>query len=222
MALGPSVRRLLGPRLARLVGRGYRAIFADLDKQARIIAELLPPAAHLLDVGGGDGEPINRLLRIRPDLHVTMLDPAAAVGQWIEPRFAAQVRRLPCMELPAYLSNSWRDSPDVLLLSDVMHHVAPPDRAAFMAAIRTLWQKVPNLLIIVKDVEPGHWRSSLGYLSDRYVTGDRGVSLVSRQLLVQLFEVALGPMKRHETELFALDRPNYAMVFGRELGRSPS
>jgi hypothetical protein len=205
------------------VAGGYRAIFVDLDGQARIIATLIPHSAHLLDIGGGDGEPINRLLRIRPDLRVTTLDPAAVVGQWIEARFSAQVRRLSRTSLPEYLAAAERGpEPDVLLLADVMHHVPVPARAAFLAAIETLWRKAPGLRIIVKDVEPGHWRSRLGYWSDRYVTGDRGVSLVSREHLVQLLAGAFGPLQWRETELFAQDRPNYAMVFGKELSTVPS
>lgn len=218
MALGSLVRRLLGPSLAQHVARRYRSIFVDLDRQAIVLGEIIPPATHLLDVGGGDGEPINRLLRIRPDLRVTTLDPAPVVGDWIEPRFSHQVRCLPRTGLADYLASEddW-PVPDVLLLSDVIHHVPVAERAAFLVTVRALWQRSPNLTVIVKDVEPGHWRSHLGYLSDRYITGDRGVSLVSREEVLRLFEASLGAVGRHETNLFALDKPNYAVVFNRRV-----
>jgi hypothetical protein len=217
------VRRLLGPRAARYVGRVYRSIFADLDKQADVIATLIPRSAHILDVGGGDGEPINRLLRVRPDIRVTTLDPAVDVGQWIDERFNGRVCRLSRTSLVDYLRAADREpEPDVLLLSDVIHHVAVPMRTAFLSTVGELLQKVPNLLVIVKDVEPGHWRSRLGYWSDRFVTGDRDVSLVSRQQLIRLLEDALGPLELRETELYALDQPNYAIAFGRRLLCSPS
>jgi hypothetical protein len=74
---------------------------------------------------------------------------------------------------------------------------------------------VPQLRIIVKDVEPGSWRAQLGYWSDRYITGDLDVSPISREHLTRLFEEAFGPLRRENTNLFEADRPNYAIAFFR-------
>jgi 16S rRNA G527 N7-methylase RsmG len=81
MALGQAIRRLLGPRLARFAGRCYRAIFVDLAKEAAALSTAIPRDAQVLDVGGGDGEPLNHLLALRPDLRVTTIDPGAVIGQ---------------------------------------------------------------------------------------------------------------------------------------------
>lgn len=214
MALGPAVRRLVGPRCARWLGRHYRAIFVDLRKVAGALAAVIPGGAHVLDVGGGDGEPLNHLLSIRSDLHITTLDPAQVVGEWIEARFEQQVVRLPCTSLADYLA-SGRPEPDALLMSDVLHHVRECERPAFLGAVRALLDRTPGMRIIVKDVEPGSWRALLGYWSDRYVTGDAGVSLVSRGRLVDMLREALGPLRHEHTDLFETDRPNYAIVFYR-------
>jgi hypothetical protein len=64
-------------------------------------------------------------------------------------------------------------------------------------------------------VEPGSWRALLGYWSDRYITGDLGVSPISRDGLARLFEESLGPLRRKDTHLFETDRPNYAITFFR-------
>jgi cyclopropane fatty-acyl-phospholipid synthase-like methyltransferase len=214
MALGPGIRRLLGTRLARRAGRWYRAIFVDLGKEAAALAAVIPPDSHLLDIGGGDGEPLNHLLALRPDLRITTLDPGPVVGQWIEARFDGQVTRLPRTNLAEYLS--WgRADPDAILLADVLHHVPETARANFLGSIRALLDRMPKLHIIVKDVEPGSWRALLGYWSDRYVTGDSQVSPVSREHVARLFDEALGPLRRKDTNLFELDRPNYAIVFCR-------
>lgn len=69
--------------------------------------------------------------------------------------------------------------------------------------------------VIVKDVEPGHWRSWVGYCSDRYVTGDRNMSLVSRAGLGQPVGKTLGALRHIDTPLFHTDRPNYAVAFLR-------
>lgn len=214
MSPGPAIRRLLGPRLGRRAGMRYRSIFVDLEKVAAAIAALLPRGVHLLDIGGGDGQPLNHLLALRPDLRVTTLDPAPVVGQWIEARFANQVIRLPATDLADYLAAGWAN-PDAILIADVLHHIPEASRSGFLGPIRVLLERVPNLRIIVKDVEPGSWRATLGYWSDRYITGDRHVSLISRDRLARLFVEALGRLRRQDTELFTTDRPNYAIAFYR-------
>jgi hypothetical protein len=212
--LGPAIRRLVGPRHARRLGRWYRAIFVNLAKEAAALAAVIPDGAHLLDVGGGDGEPLNQLLAARPDLRVTTVDPGPAVGQWIERRFKSRVTCLPGTSLADYIA-ACRPDPDAILIADVMHHIPEAARAEFLRSIRVLLDRVPRLLIIVKDVEPGYWRALLGYWSDRYVTGDFGVSPVSRERLKRLLEDALGPLRHKDTNLFEVDSPNYAIAFFR-------
>jgi hypothetical protein len=200
--------------LARQAGRWYRSIFVDLAKEAAALATVIPPNSHLLDIGGGDGEPLNHLLELRPDLRVTTIDPGPVAGQWVEPRFEDRVTRLPGSSLEKYLADG-RTDPDAILIADVMHHIPEAGRPGFLLSVRTLLARSPQLRIVVKDVEPGHWRALLGYWSDRYVTGDPHVSPISREQVVSLFEHALGPLRREETNLFEQDRPNYAIALFR-------
>jgi hypothetical protein len=214
MSLGLTIRRVLGPRLACRAGGCYRAIFVDLGKVAAAIAGVIPRGAHLLDIGGGDGQPLNYLLALRPDLRVTTLDPGPLVGQWIEARFDAQVTRLSGTGIAEYLA-AGRADPDAILIADVLHPIPESARASFLRSIRVLLERVPQLRIIVKDVEPGSWRALLGFWADRYVTGDRNVSLISRDRLERLFIEALGPLRREDTGLFKTDWANYAIAFYR-------
>lgn len=214
MALGPLIRRFLGPRLARRAGEHYRAIYVDLAKVAAALAAVIPRGAHVLDVGGGDGQPLNHLLSIRPDLTITTLDPAPVVGQWIDARYEARVTRLPSTSLGEFVACP-HVPPDVILIADVMHHIPKSARHKFLDSVGVLLERVPGLRIIVKDVEPGHWRALLGFWSDRYVTGDQNVSLISRDGVTRLFEEVLGPLHREDTDLFKKDGPNYAIVFRR-------
>lgn len=214
MALGPLIRRFLGPRLARRAGEYYRAIYVDLAKVAVALAAVIPRDAHVLDVGGGDGQPINHLLSVRPDLTITTLDPAPVVGQWIDPRYKGQVKRLPRTSLAEFVACP-RAHLDVIIIADVMHHIPKSARHKFLDSVGVLLDREPGLRVIVKDVEPGHWRALLGSWSDRYVTGDRNVSLISRDGVTRLFEEVLGPMHREDTDLFKKDVPNYAIVLYR-------
>jgi hypothetical protein len=214
MAIGPLIRRFLGPRLARRAGEHYRAIYVDLKKVAAALAAVIPRDAHLLDVGGGDGQPLNHLLSVRPDLTITTLDPASFVGQWIDPRYDGHVKRLPRTSLAEFVARPHVD-PDAILIADVMHHIPQSARHKFLDSVGVLLDRVPDLRIIVKDVEPGHWRALLGYWSDRYITGDQNVSLISRDGVTRLFEEVLGPLHREDTDLFKRDGPNYAIVLYR-------
>jgi hypothetical protein len=214
VALGPTIRRLLGARRARALGRWYRAIFVDLNKEAAALASVIPADAHLLDVGGGDGEPLNHLLALRADIRITTLDPGPTVGLWIEARFAPRVTRLPRTTLTDYLA-AGRPDPDAVLIADVVHHIPEASRAEFLRGVKVLLERVPRLRVIVKDVEPGSWRALLGYWSDRFVSGDSGVSPITRRRLISLLQEALGPLHHEETDLFECDRPNYAIAFFR-------
>jgi Methyltransferase domain len=208
------MRRFLGPRVARRAGEYYRGIYVDLAKVAAALAAVIPRDAHLLDVGGGDGQPLNHLLSVRPDLTITTLDPAPVVGQWIDPRYDRQIKRLPRTSLAEFVTCP-HPQPDVILIADVMHHIPKSERRKFLHSVGVLLDRVPSLRVIVKDVEPGHWRALLGLWSDRYVTGDRNVSLISRDDVTLLFEEVLGPFHREDTDLIKKDLPNYAIVLYR-------
>jgi 2-polyprenyl-3-methyl-5-hydroxy-6-metoxy-1,4-benzoquinol methylase len=212
--VGSAIRSLLGARLSRRAGRWYRAIFVDLSKEAIALAAAIPRDAHVLDVGGGDGEPINHLLSLRPDLRITTLDLGPVVGQWIDARFDDRVTRLPRTDLAEYLAQN-RPNPDAILLADVMHHVPEVARRGFLDSVKELLDRMPNLRIVVKDVEPGTWRALLGYWSDRYITGDLGVCPISREELARLFKDALGPLRCEHTNLIEVDGPNYVVAFFR-------
>jgi hypothetical protein len=214
MSPGALARRLLGDRAFRAAGRAYRAVFVDLKQEIAVIAAEIPLGAHVLDVGGGDGEPLDRLLALRPDIRVTTIDVSPRVGDWISSEHGDRVERHPATTLVDHLGSE-APLPDVLLLADVMHHVPPAQRPGFLGAVASLLKRRPGLRIVVKDVEPGHWRARLGYLSDRYVTGDANVDPVSREAMVRMFVTACGPLRWREAPLRELDPPNYVLVLER-------
>jgi Methyltransferase domain len=204
------------PRTAPRPSSG-RILPGDLRRLAvaAALAAVIPRDAHVLDVGGGDGQPLNHLLAICPDLTITTLDLAPLVGQWIDPRYQGQVKRLPRTSLAEFVACP-HAHPDVILIADVMHHIPKSARHEFLDSVGILLDRVPSLRVIVKDVEPGHWRALLGFWSDRYVTGDRNVSLISRDDVTRLFAEVLGILQREDTDLFKDDCPNYAIVYRRK------
>ena len=89
------------------------------------------------------------------------------------------------------------------------------ERSAFCEELRTLvGGRSGRVRIIIKDVEPGYVRSLLGLLADRYISGDKKTSLVGRAALIRLVKSAFADaVDVTETDLFRVDRPNYALVF---------
>jgi hypothetical protein len=136
------------------------------------------------------------------------------VGEWIDARFEPRVTRLAGTSLAEYLALGPAD-PDAILIADVLHHIPVAARTGFLDSVKALLERVPHLRIIVKDVEPGSWRARLGLWSDRYITGDLDVSLISKKNLVRLFGERLGPLSHEDTNLFETDQPNYAIAFFR-------
>ncbi|MBB6599991.1 class I SAM-dependent methyltransferase [Luteimonas sp. MC1825] len=206
MKIGPAVRRLMPAGLERKAAAAYRRVFVDLHKVAALVAGALPADAHLLDIGGGDGELLNHLLAARPDVRVTMVDIAGSVGKFVEPVHFDRVRRLPGTSIEAHLGQL--DAPyDAALVSDVMHHLPVAYRAQFLRSIRDALR--PSGALFVKDIEPGHPVAWLSLVCDKYVSGDRGVTLVSLAELLALAEAELAPQAAGEIGLHRVDRPNY-------------
>lgn len=213
MSLGGLVRNILGDQLFSFVARFYRSLFVDLEAVARAVAKHVPQGASILDIGGGDGAPLNFLLKLRPDIRVTMIDLSPRLGGAIDAGHRDRVTIMPSTSIRQY-AESTGSRPDCILISDVVHHVPVDERLAFFSDLNTLVGQ-RRIAVIIKDVEPGHFRALLGLLADRYISGDRNTALVSRAELTRIVTQGFGPVARIETELFQSDKPNYALVFTR-------
>jgi cyclopropane fatty-acyl-phospholipid synthase-like methyltransferase len=211
MSLGRFARKFLGRQLFKLAAHYYRAFFVDLEKVAQTASEYIGPNAHVLDVGGGDGEPLNRLLRLRPDIKVTMIDLRRDIGLLIDKQFSPRITIMSGTSVRQYIAKT-NTPAECVLVSDVIHHIPVPERAAFLADVRDLVGRA-QARIIIKDVEPGNVRARLSQFADRYISGDRNVRLISRSELKALVESVFGRVTSLETSLFLKDSPNYSLVF---------
>jgi hypothetical protein len=185
-------------------------VFVDLDEVAACIPEL-PEGAEVLDVGGGDGALLGRLLRIQPHVRATLVDQSARVGLSLDDRDRKRVRLL--------ASTSVSDCraigvprPHAIVISDVLHHVPRAQRLGFLREVAELGR--PSVrFVAIKEVAPQGWRARLGLLSDWYVTGDRHVELLAPEELVALVLEAFPGFVARPTRLLERDAPNYCIVF---------
>lgn len=210
MSIGTLVRKALGNKIFPVVGRYYRSFFVDLDKVAQFMSEVIPKDAHLLDIGGGDGEMLSHLMALRSDISATLIDLQLDIGASIPTEFSSRTRILPGTSIQQ-LDEIDIAHPNCIIISDVVHHIPPADRLEFFQDLFTLVQKTKATLLI-KDVEPGYFISRLGYLSDRYISGDKSVSQISRAELCQLIEDTFGIIEIKEAGLFSEDKPNYLLL----------
>jgi 2-polyprenyl-3-methyl-5-hydroxy-6-metoxy-1,4-benzoquinol methylase len=206
MKIGPAIRKWMPASFERRAAGVYRRVFVDLGKVATRLAEALPQQAKVLDIGGGDGELLNKLFALRPDITVVMVDVADSVGKFIEPRFLERVQFLPRTFIEDHAAAS-PASYDAAIIVDVLHHIPVAQRHGFLSAVR---QAVRNRgSIFVKDLEPGHFISMLSLYCDWYVSGDRGVVLVSMSGLRALADELFPGHVSNEIGLRAVDAPNY-------------
>lgn len=201
----------MNPAMERRLSGVYRRVFVDLEKVSAALLPYLPPGARVLDIGGGDGELLNHLLSARSDLTIDMVDIAPVIGKFIQPNHVSKVRkftRTPVEDLPAENTGY-----DVALISDVMHHLPADYREAFLRSVRSRLRD--DACLLIKDIEPGHAIAQLSLLCDMYISGDKGVSLISITDL-KLLCARLDPASMSEIGLLEIDRPNYALrvVFG--------
>ena len=210
MSLGSIARSVLGEELFPKVGRLYRAVFVDLQKVAESFP-VPPPGAAVLDIGGGDGEALKPYLDRHPEVRVTMIDLKPSIGTALTPEQRQRVELLPATSIRD-LAATGRHRPDMIILSDVLHHIPAAQREAFFGDIRALLDGRAATLVI-KDVEPGRWRATLGYLADRYISGDRNVQQIGQRAMTELVQRVFPRSTCQATALIERDPPNYTLVF---------
>jgi 2-polyprenyl-3-methyl-5-hydroxy-6-metoxy-1,4-benzoquinol methylase len=208
---GQFARRLLGPQLFKPLGDAYRAFFVDLSAVAASFPNL-PRRASILEVGGGDGQLLNALLARFPEAHATMIDISPRLGDALDKKLLARVQLHPSTSIRQYIERG-HPPPDVISVCDVVHHVQPDQRVRFFSDLRPLIG--PDTLLVVKDIRPGSPRAYLSYVADRYISGDREVSLLNEDELEALVKSAIPGVQATRTPLHEQDAPNYAIAFRR-------
>lgn len=210
MALGPAIRQKLKshPKIQSTIANLYRSFFLDVGA----LVEHLPipsSATSLLNVGTGDGSILNLVARKFPALRITTADVTQTRGELIEKDISSRVAMVSYLPND-YTAQFWKQTFDVVLLVDVIHHVPVADRSLLLLNV---WSTVSaDGVLLVKDVEPHGFRAFLGLLSDKYLTGDRHVDQVSASDLRRLIEETCPGSSVIETSFTERDFPNYLLV----------
>jgi trans-aconitate methyltransferase len=180
------IRRAFG-RHERLVSEAWRAIFVSLDDWTRLLHEWAPGARHILELGCGEGYSTERLVATFPEAWIEAIDVSPNLGRlYAGPAERVRFRQMFAEELAAEAPASF----DLIILSDVMHHVPVPARASLLSAAKALL--APGGVLAFKD-----WHRSATpihaavHASDRLLTGDRVAYMTRKEARVML-ETAFG------------------------------
>lgn len=195
-----------------MVAHAYRRLFVNLDKIADFLDEQLSNDAKVLDIGGGDGALVERLLIRRPDLTITMCDRAAAIGSFLSDQNRARVRLLPATDFTE-VGGSY----DFVTISDVIHHVPVDQREGFFRSLAESCDRWACQALIFKDIEPSGARGALALIADRYITGDRHVVFFSR---LDFADMARRYFPTAHRVSSVPDWPNYCEVLKRRTAAS--
>jgi SAM-dependent methyltransferase len=169
------IRKMLGP-LERPIGDAYRGLYIDLNDFADLMLQWTPTAERILEVGCGEGAVTQRLAVMYPRASITAIDISPRVGRmYAGPKDRVAFVQCTVEEAVAAEPHGY----DLVVLSDVVHHVPHAARQSLLESIRTAL--APGGSFIFKDWEksrtPIHW---MCYASDRWLTGDR-IEYMSRQ-----------------------------------------
>ena len=183
--MGPKIRAALGP-LELPVARLYRSLFVDLGRLADEI-RAAGPANAILEVGCGEGSLTQEIAARFHDSRIIGIDVSPRVGRLYRGDPARVTFRQSTVERLA------EESPphfDLVVLADVLHHVAPPLRRSLLESVRRVLR--PGGLFLLKEWERRvNLPHTVAWLSDRFVTGDR-VEFLREPELRQLVEDVFG------------------------------
>jgi 2-polyprenyl-3-methyl-5-hydroxy-6-metoxy-1,4-benzoquinol methylase len=210
MATGPFIRKTLirvSPGLVKNITAFYRGFFVDLNKLPQYIPA--SKAVSLLNIGTGDGELVNLIAKAYPHLSITSTDITERHGWLIEPEVRSRISLI-CIPATEIEANGFGGKYDIVLLSDVLHHVIPEKRSLLLSAA---WQSLANGgKLIIKDVDNHGIKALLSLWSDKYITGDKHTQLIGQEGMKELIYSVDPRAKITVTQLLHDDFPNFMLI----------
>jgi len=217
LTIGSGVRRLMGPRLEGFAVDRYRRLFVDLDAISATIAGL-GPFASVIEVGCGEGELMTRLMNtLGPDTSALGIDIAANPGHgYAGPHEHVTFRQVAVADVVAEGQRF-----ELVVISDVLHHIPPPDRRGFLESCRSLL--APNGTIVVKEwVRRKNLAHLAAYVSDRYISGDKGVEFYTEEELRAIFSVVYCSDGSRPFASHATPHWNNVVLASRRIASAPA
>ena len=164
----------------------WRSIFLDLANWTATLQRWQPAPRRILELGCGEGYSTELLVAAFPDARIDAIDIAGNLGRLYNgPPGRVNFRKIYAEQLALEAPAAF----DLVILSDVLHHVPVSARASLLRAIGQL--VAPGGVLAFKDwsrdYSPVYW---LAWGADRFLAGDRVAFLTpaeARALLEQAY-----------------------------------
>ena len=182
--IGKILRRVLGSNERKIVNL-YRSFFMDVDAVVTEISST-PGVRRYLEIGCGDGA-ISSLVALRNEnLSVTGIDISPFPGRLYSNLASVDYLQIPTEAFVAENAGSF----DLVYIGDVLHHIEKDAEreAVLKAAAKAL--TITGSLILKEWERRWSLYFLLGWLADRFITGDR-VRYMTEKQIVRLLESAL-------------------------------
>ena len=172
---------MFGPH-ERRISDAYRALYLDVDALVGLVRGWKANADRILEVGCGEGTVTQRLRAAYPEAKITAIDISPRIGRlYSGPTDDLQFVQCEVQDIASTEPGRF----DLVVLSDVLHHVPAVARQTLLEAIRATL--APHGTLVFKDWEknrsPIHW---LCHASDRWLTGDRVVYMTREEMREKL------------------------------------
>lgn len=167
MPIGATIRRCFGP-LEPQISSLYRNMFVNLNEWTSSVQNMKPDAKRILEVGCGEGASTEFLFHTFPDATIDAIDISDRLVRMFRPstdnvRFSKEYVEERAITHPGEY--------DLIILSDVLHHVPEGDQISLLKSIGDLLAS--DGVFAFKD-----WARSnapiyfAALFADRYLTGD--------------------------------------------------
>jgi len=156
-------------RHERLIADLWRGIFMSSHHWTRTIGTWAPQPRCILELGCGEGCSTMQLANAYPDAMIDAVDIASQIGRLYQgPTDRVRFRIVTAEELAKESPEAY----DLIVVTDVLHHIPREARDSFLASVRVLL--APKGILAFKDWHR-NWTPIyyLGYVADRWLTGDR-------------------------------------------------
>jgi 2-polyprenyl-6-hydroxyphenyl methylase/3-demethylubiquinone-9 3-methyltransferase len=182
-------------------------MFLDLDQWVHTLGLWVPRPARILELGCGEGYSTSRLAKAFPDAMIDAVDIGAHIGRLYQgPLDRVRFTIVTAEQLAEEAPGSF----DLIVVTDVLHHVPSPARASLLGAVRTLL--APGGVLAFKDWHR-NWAPIyfLGYAADRWLTGDR-IAYLTRAEARSLLKESFGADCISDERTLAPWSNNYAIM----------
>jgi len=205
---------LFGP-IEPAVANTYRRFFINLSALVGVCRDASPDAPSILEIGAGDGSLTTLLARAYPRSRILGIDVVPSVGRLYRGDTSlVEFRRQRAEELCASGSRF-----SLVVVCDVLHHVRPDEWRSFLSTASRL-VVMGGHLVVKEWVRSRSLRYWLGYMSDRFISGERVRYLGAGQFLALSAE-AMPLLTLVRSTAIEPGVSNLACVFRRGQDRDP-